>query len=106
MANCKNCGAAMQEGAEVCAACGATNEVKDANYLNGKDPTLLLVLAILLGAYGFPYWLIGETKKAVLRLVISVCTCGAAGIVFLVLNILDWLKMKDGEYVVDPNKLF
>lgn len=108
MANCKNCGAAMQEGTEVCAACGATNATANADYLGGKDPLTYALLAGFLGGLGLPFWMLGETKKAIVRLVASLvlgpCTCGLVSIAVIVLNILDAIKLNKGEYVADPEK--
>lgn len=103
---CKNCGAAIEEGAEVCAACGAAVEVTDSEYLGGKDPRTMAFLAGFLGAYGFPYWFFGETKKGIIRCVLTCCTCGIGAIVMMVLSVLDAFKIDKGEYEVDPDKAF
>ncbi|MBO5164498.1 MAG: TM2 domain-containing protein [Ruminococcus sp.] len=38
------------------------------------------LLGIFLGAYGIHNFYLGYTKKAVIQLVLSLCTCGLAGI--------------------------
>ncbi len=108
MANCKNCGAAMQEGTEVCAACGATNATANADYLGGKDSLTMALLAAFLGWIGLPYWMFGETKKAIIRLVAYfgglVITCGLLSLAVVVLDIIDAVKIHKGEYVIDSEK--
>lgn len=122
---CNNCGAPMEEGQNVCTNCGAdinsasgnANANANANpnpnayptnpdYLCGKDRTLIVLLTIFFGQIGVPYFMLGETKKAIIRLVISLCTFGLGAMVLLVFNILDAIKMNKGEYVVDTEKWF
>lgn len=101
MANCKNCGAAMQDGAEVCAACGATNApAAQGEFLNGKDKTMIILLAVFLGGWGVHNFVLGETKKGIIKLVGTFCT---GGILTLVLCIMDIIKVAQGTYVVDPD---
>ena len=45
--------------------------------------------------------MMGETKKGVVRIVLSLC-CGIGGI----LALIDFIKILMDKYVVDPNKAF
>lgn len=111
-AYCSNCGNAIQPGAVACPNCGfavnAQTPAQNSTYLNGQDKTLLIVLAILLGNLGVHHFVLGETKKGITKILLtyvgSVITCGIAGIVALVLIIMDVVKIANGTYVVDPTK--
>ncbi|MBE6717218.1 MAG: TM2 domain-containing protein [Ruminococcaceae bacterium] len=113
---CNNCGAPIEPGQNVCSNCGANvnaapNNVNvnpnpaNSDYLGGKDPTIMMILAIFLGNIGLPYFMFGETKKAIIRIVLCFCT-GIGGFVTLIFNILDAIKMSKGEYVIDTEKWF
>ena len=94
---CANCGAAMPEGADICMNCGVA--VKKESNLNGQDKTLMAVLAILLGGLGIHNFLMGETKKGVVKIVASLC-CGIGWIFALI----DFVKILMGTYSADPEK--
>ena len=50
----------------------------------------------------------GETKKGVFKLVMSLVGgwfCGLGVLVSLILTIMDIVKIASGTYVVDPDKL-
>lgn len=65
-----------------------------------KNRTTAAILGILLGAYGAHKFYIGETKMGVIYLIVTLITCGALGIVFWILALIDsikWLQMPDDE---------
>ena len=106
---CQNCGKELMPGADVCMNCGvAVNKQQaqqnggvDGNYLNGKDKTTLAVLAFLLGGLGIHNFMLGETKKGIMKIVLTLCF----GIGYI-LSIVDGVKIISGSYVVDPDKMF
>lgn len=94
---CANCGATMNPGAEICMNCGVA--VKKEGNLNGQDKTVMAVLAILIGGLGIHNFMMGETKKGIVKIVASFC-CGIGGI----LAIIDFVKILMGTYEADPEK--
>ena len=100
---CANCGAALGENADVCMSCGVAVKkaaVGDAN-LNGQDKLVMILICFFLGAFGIHNFMMGETKKGILRLVLTFVGCGIGGI----FAIIDLIKIAMGTYVVDPNAL-
>ena len=97
---CANCGNPLPENAAVCVNCGVAVNHKDTNYLNGKDKTTMIIICLFLGGFGIHNFMLGETKKGVLKIVASLCF-GLGGILALV----DLIKIATDSYVVDPNKL-
>lgn len=100
-AYCANCGQAIDPNADVCLSCGAAVKKADSQYLNGKDKIVMAVLAFFLGGIGIHNFLLGETKKGIVKIVLSLC-CGIGGI----LALIDMLKILLDKYVVEPDKLF
>lgn len=95
---CGNCGAALAGNADVCLNCGVA--VKKKGNLNGKDKVTMALICFFLGGLGVHNFMMGETKKGVLRLVLSLCT-GLGGI----LALIDFIKILMDKYEVDPNKV-
>ncbi len=56
------------------------------------------VLAILLGSFGVHRFVLGDVKGGILRIVISLVTCGAAWILWLVEGII-YLTKTDADFV-------
>ena len=67
------------------------------------------VLAILLGGLGIHRFILGDTTGGILRIVISVLTCGFGGIVSLIEGII-YLTKSDADFVqiyqIDGKKWF
>mgnify|MGYP003309106133 FL=1 len=66
-----------------------------------KNRTTAAILAIILGAYGAQKFYIGEMKKGWLYLIVTIVTCGLAGVIFWVLSLIEgikWLQMTDEEF--------
>ena len=115
---CGNCGAEVQPGQAVCTKCGCVvNEAqrqanaaraKADSELAGQDKTVLILVAVFLGGLGIHNFMMGETKKGVFKLVMTLVggwICGAGLIVSLVFTIIDIVKIASGTYIVDPDKL-
>ena len=96
---CYNCGQEMTPGATVCLHCGVAAKKAGGN-LNGQDKVVMILICLFLGGLGIHNFMMGETKKGVFKIIMSLC-CGIGGI----LALIDLIKIAMGSYVVDPNKL-
>jgi TM2 domain-containing membrane protein YozV len=56
------------------------------------------ILGILLGGLGVHKFYLGYTKEGIIQIVITVCTCGAGGILGLIEGII-YLTKSDEEFV-------
>ena len=99
---CANCGNPVTEGADVCLNCGVVVKKQNApaNYLNGQDKIVMILVTLFLGGIGIHNFMMGETKKGVFKIIMSFL-CGIGGI----LALIDLVKICMGTYVVDPTKL-
>lgn len=96
---CANCGKEVAPNADVCMNCGVA--IKKANKnLNGQDKIVLIIVALLVGGLGIHNFMMGETKKGVFRIIMSLL-CGIGYIFALV----DLVKIAMDTYVVDFEKL-
>ena len=115
---CGNCGEQVQPQQAVCTNCGCVvNEAKRQaeaaqartnDQIGGQDKIVVLIVAIFIGTLGIHNFMMGETKKGVFKLVMSLVggwLCGLGVAVSLVFTIIDIVKIASGTYVVDPNKL-
>ena len=102
-AYCANCGNALPENAEVCLNCGVAVKKTAANgdYLNGKDKIMIALLCFFLGGWGVHNFVLGETKKGIVKIVFYFCF-GISGI----LALIDFIKILMDKYEVDPEKAF
>jgi TM2 domain-containing membrane protein YozV len=65
----------------------------------GADKKILAgILGILLGGLGLHRFVLGDTKGGLIRLAISVVTCGAGGVIGLIEGII-YLTKSDQEFV-------
>ena len=63
-----------------------------------QSPRVLAgILGILLGAFGVHRFIIGDTQGGIIRIVISVFTCGMGGIIGLIEGII-YLTKSDEEF--------
>ena len=100
---CSNCGGAVAPGAEVCMNCGVA--IKKAGVAGGIDKDNKIVMALVcffLGGLGIHNFMLGETKKGIVKIVASFCLAGLGGI----LALIDFIKILMDKYVVDPEKFF
>ena len=97
---CANCGNALGPGADVCLKCGVAvkNAVNSAG-LNGKDKVTIALLCFFFGGIGIHNFMMGETKKGIVKIVTSLC-CGIGGI----LALIDFIKILIDKYEVDSEK--
>ena len=99
---CANCGAELNEGAEVCTACGvAVKKAEDKSKLGGQDKLVMGLIAIFIGGLGIHNFMMGETKKGILKIVLSVA-CGIGAI----LGLIDGIRILMDKYTVDATKFF
>ncbi len=96
---CYNCGKEMAPGAHVCVNCGFAVK-KAVGDLGGQDKIVMILVCLFLGGLGIHNFMMGETKKGIFKIVMSLL-CGIGGILALV----DLVKIAMGKYVVDPEKL-
>lgn len=96
---CANCGKEVAVNAEVCLNCGASVK-KAGGDLGGQDKVVMALICFFLGGLGIHNFMMGETKKGIFRIVMSIC-CGLGGIFALI----DFIKILMEKYVVDPEKL-
>lgn len=103
--HCPNCGNETAQEAVVCVNCGASlgkqPNPADSQYLGGKDKIMVALLAFFFGSIGIHNFVLGETKKGIIKIVLSVCCCGLGSVFALV----DFILVLCDKYVVDPNKL-
>lgn len=100
---CPNCGGAVAPDAEVCMNCGVA--IKKAGVAGGIDKdnkVLMALVCFFLGGIGIHNFMLGETKKGIVKIVASICLVGLGGI----LALIDLIKILMDKYVVDPEKFF
>ncbi|MBQ7010398.1 MAG: TM2 domain-containing protein [Clostridia bacterium] len=99
---CANCGAQLNEGAEVCTACGvAVKKAEDKSKIGGQDKLVMGLIAIFIGGLGIHNFMMGETKKGIIKIVLSVA-CGIGAI----LGLIDGIRILMDKYTVDATKFF
>lgn len=98
-AYCANCGQPVQPGADVCLNCGVAAK-RSGNY-GGQDKTTMAILCFFLGGLGIHNFIMGETKKGIVKIAASCCFG-----IGCILALIDFVKILTDSYVVDPDKLF
>ena len=96
---CQNCGQPVAPGAEVCLSCGVA--VKKAGDYGKYDKMIIALVCFFLGGLGIHNFMLGETKKGVVKIVFSFL-CGIGGI----LALIDFIKILMDKYEVNPEKAF
>lgn len=96
---CNNCGNSVAPNAEFCLNCGVALK-KNGGDLNGQDKIVMILVCLFLGGLGIHNFMMGENKKGIFRIVMSLL-CGIGAIFALI----DLVKIAVGKYVVDPEKL-
>jgi TM2 domain-containing membrane protein YozV len=71
------------------------NNDQNTNVENKK--VLAGILAIMIGSLGIHKFILGYTKEGLIQIAITVCTCGAGGIVGLIEGII-YLTKSDEEF--------
>ena len=88
---CSNCGAPIEKGAKFCVNCGTTIAQPVQGYVAGRSQRSRLVaglLGILLGGLGVHNFYLGFNTRAVIQILVTICTCGIGAIWGLVEGIL------------------
>lgn len=96
---CANCGKDIAPGADVCLNCGVAVK-KSANY-GGYDKIVLALICFFLGGIGIHNFMLGETKKGIVKIVLSFCFGIGA-----ILALIDFVKILTDKYEVNPDKAF
>ncbi len=97
---CANCGQPVAPGAEVCLSCGVAVKKASGGYGN-YDKIVIALVCFFLGGLGIHNFMLGETKKGVVKIVLSFL-CGIGGI----LALIDFIKILMDKYEVNPEKAF
>lgn len=77
---CPNCGQPTVPGAAVCTSCGIALNNTVEQKTSEKSKMAAGLLGIFLGAWGIHNFYLGNTSRAVIQLVLTIVTCGVAGI--------------------------
>lgn len=102
-AYCSNCGASVSPEAAVCLSCGVAIKKAAAagGDLGGKDKIVIALVCFFLGGLGIHNFMMGETKKGIVKIVASFCFYLGG-----LLALIDLIKILMDKYVVDPTKAF
>ncbi len=79
---CSNCGRGLPFNAKFCPNCGSPIDNSNENspqsqiYSLQRERVIFILLAVLLGAFGAHNFYAGFYTKAVVQLIISICSCG------------------------------
>lgn len=99
---CANCGATVPSSqASVCLNCGVALKNHSKNSLAGKDKLTLILVCLFLGGIGIHNFMMGETKKGIVKIVASLCFYLGG-----ILALIDLIKIATDKYEVNPDKLF
>ncbi|MBQ6708388.1 MAG: TM2 domain-containing protein [Clostridia bacterium] len=97
---CANCGKNVAPNAEVCLNCGVAIKKAAVGYGNYDKITIALI-CFFLGGLGIHNFMLGETKKGIVRIVLSLCF-GIGAIIALI----DFVKILTDKYEINPDKAF
>ncbi len=59
-----------------------------AGNVGDKDWMTTLILAILLGVYGIHQFYVGNSKKGVYMILVTLVTCGIGGVIWTIMDII------------------
>lgn len=96
---CQSCGNPMNPGADICLACGVAQ--KKADNLAGHDKITMALLCFFLGGIGVHNFMMGESKKGIFKIVMSLCFGIGA-----ILALIDFVRILTDKYEINPDKLF
>lgn len=98
---CENCGAELNEGADVCLKCG--KQVRNNSNNGGKSKIAAGILGILLGAFGVHNFYLGYTGKAVAQLLITVLSFFTLSWVSAIWGLIEGILILVGTINKDAN---
>lgn len=94
---CANCGKTINATADVCLECGfAVKKSSDTD----DNKMMLGIIALLIGGLGIHNFMMGETKKGIVKILL--CWTGISSIIALV----DAVKIFGDKYEINPDKYF
>ncbi len=115
---CTKCGAINDDTAQYCSNCQApltsvstgyqpmqsvnAGAVTDWKAMGGDKKIVAGILAILVGSLGVHKFILGYTTEGLIMLLVTVLTCGIAGIVMSIVGIVEgimYLTKSDEEFV-------
>lgn len=104
-AYCPNCGTNVNPEADYCTSCGVSlRKGLGASLVGGgvndQNKLILILVCLFLGEFGIHNFILGETKKGIFRIIMSLC-CGIG----YILALIDLVKIALDTYEVNPNKL-
>lgn len=99
-AYCANCGKEVAPQADVCLNCGVAIKNAVTNYGN-YDKLVIALVCFFLGSIGIHNFMLGETKKGIVKIVLSFCFGIGA-----ILALIDFIKILMDKYEVNPDKAF
>ncbi len=111
---CKYCGQPLNPGARFCENCG-TPAPENAVYrgvvaeqhgsaLTVREPrsrTLAGVLAIIVGALGIHNFYLGNTKRGLIQLLVSLFTCGTGAVGMWIWALVEGISLLSGSTTTD-----
>ncbi len=98
---CANCGNAIGPDAEFCTNCGvAVKKPLVTGSFGNYDKLTLALICFFLGEIGVHNFMMGETKKGILRIILTFFVFGSGWI----LALIDFIKILTDKYEVDPDK--
>lgn len=97
---CTNCGKQVAPYADVCLNCGVALKKPCTNY-GDFDKITLALICFFLGGIGVHNFILGETKKGIVKIVLSFCFGIGA-----ILALIDFIRILTDKYEINPNKAF
>lgn len=99
---CPNCGAEVSAAQVVCVKCGVALGQPVAKVAAGKkDKTIAGLLAIFFGSLGLHEFYLGNTTSAIIRLAVTLVSCGSAAFILGVISLIEgiiYLTKSDEEF--------
>lgn len=97
--HCAHCGNAIDPLATVCMNCGMA--VKKGGNLGGQDKMVMALICFFLGGFGVHNFMMGESKKGVVKIIATIVSCGSIG---GILSLIDFIRILTDSYEVNPEK--
>ena len=102
---CSNCGAELNEGADVCLKCGrrVSNTIRINSDPNSKSKIIAGLLGIFLGCFGVHNFYLGFTGKAIAQLLITVLSCFILSPISAIWGLIEGILILCGNINVDAS---